>query len=117
MYVWERFFDQSVKRIRSEELDHVRRSNNLRGLYSILSGVTQRIMLFLTLVTLMYGGGGIDPRVTFQLAIYFNILQLHMADVFPTAIVLFSQTLVTIKRVQVKMLRYCDLRGNLLVSW
>lgn len=101
MYAWEMPFNKIVKQIRFNEIKTIHCSNNLQVLSTILSGISQKIMVFLTLVVLMYSGSIIDPQITFQIAIYFNTLQIHMADVFPVAIVLIGQTMVTVKRIEV----------------
>lgn len=101
MYAWEKPFNKIVAMIRLDEIKQITRSNNVRGFYSILSGVSQKIMVFATLVTFIFDGNILDPRVTFQIAIYFNNLQIHMALCYPMAIILLIQSIVAVKRIEV----------------
>lgn len=101
MYAWEKPFNKIVTLTRLNEIKQIHRSNNIRGMYSILSGISQKIMVFATLVTFMYDGNLLDPRVTFQIAVYYNNLQIHMALCYPMAIIIFIQSVVAIKRIEV----------------
>ncbi|CAD6227313.1 GSCOCT00011969001.2-RA-CDS [Cotesia congregata] len=100
MYAWEKPFNKIVAMIRLDEIKQITRSNNVRGLYSILSGVSQKIMVFATLVTFIFDGNLLDPKVTFQIAVYFNNLQIHMALCYPMAIILLIQSIVAVKRIE-----------------
>ncbi|XP_057334742.1 ATP-binding cassette sub-family C member 4-like isoform X2 [Microplitis mediator] len=100
MYAWEKPFNKIVTLTRLNEIKQIHRSNNVRGMYSILSGISQKIMVFATLVTFMYDGNLLDPRVTFQIAVYYNNLQIHMALCYPMAIIILIQSIVAIKRIQ-----------------
>ncbi|XP_057334745.1 ATP-binding cassette sub-family C member 4-like isoform X1 [Microplitis mediator] len=111
MYAWEMPFNKIVKQIRFNEIRKIHCSNNLQVLSTIFSGISQKMMVFLTLVVLMYSGNVIDPQITFQIAIYFNTLQLHMADIYPVAIVLIGQTMVTVKRIE-EFLRLEEVKEN-----
>lgn len=102
MYAWEKPFDKIVSITRAFEIKVVRKSSQLRGLYLGIMVFTERTTLFLTLISFVLMGNDLTAEVSFQLATYFNILQMTVAICFPQALIMCGETLVSIKRLEVR---------------
>lgn len=101
MYAWEKPFNKIVSQTRYAEIKKIHSSSNVRGLYTALMVFTERTALFVTLVTFVLMGNPMKAEITFQLSSYFNILQMVVAIFFPQALILFSEAVISTKRIEV----------------
>ena len=100
MYAWEVPFESIVKLARKLEVKTLIRLSYIRGLFLSFIMFTERISLFLTLVSFVSMGNDISAGIVFSLAQFFNMLQLSTAIFYPQAISSGAEVLVTIKRIQ-----------------
>ncbi|XP_008553008.1 ATP-binding cassette sub-family C member 4 isoform X2 [Microplitis demolitor] len=100
MYAWEKPFNKIVSQTRYAEIKKIHSSSNVRGLYTALMVFTERTALFVTLVTFVLMGNPMKAEITFQLSSYFNILQMVVAIFFPQALILFSEAVISTKRIE-----------------
>ncbi|XP_076757864.1 ATP-binding cassette sub-family C member 4 isoform X2 [Xylocopa sonorina] len=100
MYAWEQPFDKIVAAIRAKEIKRIRRSTYIRGVYLAFVVFTTRVVLFLTLSSYVLLGNTPKAELTFMLSSYFEVLQLTSTLLFPQALMLTGESLVTIKRLE-----------------
>lgn len=100
MYAWEQPFDKIVSNIRRLEIKKISISSYFRGLYLSLMVFTERTILYLTIITFISMGNTLTAEISFQLASYFNTLQLTTAIFFPTALIMLGETLISIRRIE-----------------
>lgn len=101
MYAWEKPFEKIVKAARSIEIKKIGNTSYVRAVYLALMVFTNRIILFLTLLSYVLLGYNLRPEITFMLSSYFEILQLTTTLFFPQALLMAGETLVSIKRLEV----------------
>ncbi|CAD6222001.1 GSCOCT00005267001.2-RA-CDS [Cotesia congregata] len=100
MYAWEKPFNKIVSQTRLAEIKKIHSSSNVRGLYTSLMVFTERTTLYVTLIAFVLMGNPMKADITFQLSSYFNILQMVVAICFPQALILFSEAIISIKRIE-----------------
>ncbi|XP_057334272.1 ATP-binding cassette sub-family C member 4-like [Microplitis mediator] len=100
MYVWEKPFEEMALQARAEEIKQIVRSNNIKGLYSNLWELTQKIMTFTTVAIFILNGNQLPTRIVFQIPIYYNTLQVLMTILFPMSILLSIQTIIAVRRIE-----------------
>ncbi|KAH0534626.1 hypothetical protein KQX54_006001 [Cotesia glomerata] len=76
MYVLEKYFNKAMTKIRSEEVQQLRRSLHIRVFHGCLQGITCKIMVFVTLMSLSSEGVIFNSRITYNISVYYHILQL-----------------------------------------
>lgn len=101
MYAWEKPFEKIVKAIRSTEIQNIQNSTCIRAVYLALVVFSNRVVLFSTLTSFVLMGNQVRVELTFMLACYFEMLQLTTTLMFPQALLLIGETLVSIKRLEV----------------
>ncbi|XP_044009118.1 ATP-binding cassette sub-family C member 4-like [Aphidius gifuensis] len=100
MYAWEIPFDKIVSNIRRLEIKKISIASYCRGLYSSFMIFTERTTLFLTIITFLLMGNILTAEISFQLASYFNTLQMTTTIFFPMALIMLGETLISIKRIE-----------------
>ncbi|XP_063223831.1 ATP-binding cassette sub-family C member 4-like [Bacillus rossius redtenbacheri] len=100
MYAWEKPFEKMVAFARRREINIVKQAFYLRGVYFSAMVFTERLTLFLTLLTYVLLGNQVTADKVFPLAQFFNILQLTMAIFFPQAVQMAAEANVSVKRLQ-----------------
>lgn len=90
-----------VATIRNSEVTKLRLTAYVRATYLAFIVITSRTVLFLTLISFVLMGHHLRPDITYMLATYFEILQLTTALMFPQALILASETMVSIRRLEV----------------
>ncbi|CAL7941694.1 unnamed protein product [Xylocopa violacea] len=100
MYAWEEPFDRIVASIRANEITKIRHSIYIRGVYLAFVVFTTRVVLFITLSSYVLLGNIPRADLTFMLSSYFEVLQLTSTLLFPQALMLTGETLVSIKRLE-----------------
>lgn len=76
---------------------------------------TERVTLFLTVVTYVLMGNRLTSDVVFSVAQLFNTVQLYMAIFFPLAIATYAEAKVSVRRLEVNFFmvsffinKYCN---------
>lgn len=83
MHAWEASFTRLIQQVRNAELQYVRRSSYVRGLYMTLLLFTTRMAMFCTMLTivLMYGTDELTAVKVSNIAYY-----THFASAFNCAV-------------------------------
>lgn len=81
-------------------MDVIKVASYLRGVYLGLTVFTERLCLYLTLVTYVLLRNKLTGNIVFSLAQLFNTIQLYMAIYFPTALSFYAEAEVSIKRLE-----------------
>ncbi|CAH1105116.1 unnamed protein product [Psylliodes chrysocephalus] len=100
MYAWEKPFEQMVKLARFAEIKDIKVASYIRGVFNGCVVFLERLALCLTVICYVLLGNDISPSIVFSLAQCFNILQFAMAIMYPMAISLGAEALISIKRIQ-----------------
>ncbi|XP_053595920.1 ATP-binding cassette subfamily C member 4-like [Microplitis demolitor] len=100
MYVWEKPFEEMAMKARAKEMKQILHSNNIKGLYSNLWELTQKIMTFTTIAMFILNGNQLPIRIAFQIPIYYNTLQVLMTILFPMSILISIQTFIVVQRIE-----------------
>ncbi|XP_046428414.1 ATP-binding cassette sub-family C member 4-like [Neodiprion fabricii] len=98
MYSWEKPFELLVSKVRALEIKLIAYTSYLRGFYLSIMVFSERVTLYLTLITFVLMGNYLTADVTFVLATLFNVLQLTCAIAFPQAIIQAGETAVSLNR-------------------
>ncbi|XP_066250978.1 ATP-binding cassette sub-family C member 4-like [Euwallacea similis] len=100
MYAWELPFERVIKVLRLKEISVVSKSSYLRGFYLSNMVFLERLTLCLTLVCYTLLGNNINAGIVFSTAQFLNLLQLVTAIMYPMAVSVGAETLVSIKRIE-----------------
>ncbi|XP_056645129.1 ATP-binding cassette subfamily C member 4-like [Diorhabda sublineata] len=100
MYAWEKPFKKIIEFSRKKEIDIIAKTSYCYGVVSAMSIFTERLILYITLVTVIALGGRITGDIAFSLAQLFNNIQLAMAINFPKALSYYSEAKVSISRLE-----------------
>ncbi|KAJ8931068.1 hypothetical protein NQ314_016097, partial [Rhamnusium bicolor] len=100
MYAWEKSFEKVVELARKMEIDVIKTASYIRGLYLGLTVFTERLCLYLTLITFVLLGNRLTGDIVFSMAQLFNTVQLYMAIYYPTALSAYAEAKVSIKRLE-----------------
>ncbi|XP_050309650.1 ATP-binding cassette sub-family C member 4-like isoform X2 [Anthonomus grandis grandis] len=100
MYAWEKPFEKLIKYLRLKEINVLTKTSYLRGFYLSCMVFIERSTLCLTLVCFTLLGNNIKADIVFSMAQFFNILQSAMAIMYPMAISIGAETLVSIRRLE-----------------
>ncbi|XP_044727742.1 ATP-binding cassette sub-family C member 4-like [Chrysoperla carnea] len=104
MYAWEKPFENFVRIARIKEINVLKYSNYLKGYSSASMNYTERLPMFVTAITYALLGNVITSEKLFSMTQYFSIVQTGMSFNFANAILLTSETLITIKRIKTFLL-------------
>ena len=66
----------------------------LRAAYLAIIVFTERLIVHFTLITFVLMGNNLTADVTYEISIYFNILQLVVALYFPQGLILLGESIV-----------------------
>uniref|UniRef100_A0A0C9RNQ1 ABCC4_3 protein n=1 Tax=Fopius arisanus TaxID=64838 RepID=A0A0C9RNQ1_9HYME len=99
-YAWEKPFNKIVSITRRAEIQKIKASSYLRALYLGLMVITERTTLFSAVVSFVLLKNTMTAEVTFQLATYFNVLQLACTVLFPQALIMGYEALISIRRLE-----------------
>lgn len=101
MYSWEKRFELIVSKVRALEIKFIGYTSYLRGFYLSIMAFSERVSLYLTLITFVLMGNSLTAEITFVLATLVSILQYTCSICFPQAIVMAGETAVSLKRLTV----------------
>ncbi|XP_072382028.1 ATP-binding cassette sub-family C member 4-like isoform X2 [Diabrotica undecimpunctata] len=100
MYAWEKYFAKVVEAARTNELKSIAATSQIRGFHTALMVITERISLYVTIVTRVLLGNKLTASQVFTVAQLFNSLQAYLCFFFPNALMAYSEALTTIKRLE-----------------
>ncbi|KAJ8932364.1 hypothetical protein NQ314_014731 [Rhamnusium bicolor] len=100
MYAWEKSFEKVVEIARKKEIDIITKTSYIRGFSLSLMVFTERVSLYLTLVTFVLLGNRLSSDVVFSMAQLFNSVQLYMCIYYPNGLASFAEAKVSIKRLE-----------------
>lgn len=112
MYSWEKPFELIVAKIRATEMKLISYTSYLRGFYMSIMVFSERVTLYLTLITFVLMGNTLTAETTFVMATLFNVLQLTSAICFPQAVIMASEANVSLKRITVSFTRFNCIKNN-----
>ncbi|XP_044728783.1 ATP-binding cassette subfamily C member 4-like [Chrysoperla carnea] len=100
MYAWEIPFEKFVEIARFNEIKKIKTSNYYRA--ASFSGVnfTERITIFTATVTFTLLGNALNSVKVFSMYQCFKIFQRSVSFYYPTAMLMTTETIVSIKRIQ-----------------
>ncbi|VVC26205.1 Hypothetical protein CINCED_3A020489 [Cinara cedri] len=100
MYTWEKPFEYLVQCARKNEIDQIRGSAIIKAIWVACMSFNTRVALFFSIFSYVMLGNYITARKVFVVTSYYSHLRLTMTILFPQAIGLMSEVLVSIKRLQ-----------------
>ncbi|XP_050504204.1 ATP-binding cassette subfamily C member 4 [Diabrotica virgifera virgifera] len=100
MYAWEKPFEKVVELSRKYEIDIITTTSYCYGVLSAMGIFTERMILYITVITFVLVGQRLTGDVVFSLAQLFNTVQLIMAIFFPRALSFYSEAKVSITRLE-----------------
>lgn len=105
MYAWERPFQKVVSEARRLEVQQIRYASYLRGVYVSTAVFIERSTLFIAIAACIMMGHSITADIVYSMAQYFNVLQLNAAILYPLALSLGAEALVSIRRIEEFLLK------------
>ncbi|XP_018564796.1 multidrug resistance-associated protein 4-like [Anoplophora glabripennis] len=100
MYAWEKPFEKIVTMIRKTELNTITKGSYIKGLSVAILVFTERLSLFLVIMTYVLLGNKLTGDVVFSTALLLNALEVSLCFYFPIALESLTQAIVSIKRLQ-----------------
>ncbi|XP_026764568.1 ATP-binding cassette subfamily C member 4-like isoform X2 [Galleria mellonella] len=112
-YAWEKPFEQVVATARKNEINCITQASYLRGVYLSFMVFTERLTLYITLLSYSLFGFQVTADIAFPMAQMFNILQCTLAVMLPNSLSLCMEALTSIRRIEALLLldEREDLRG------
>nr|CAD7441513.1 unnamed protein product [Timema bartmani] len=100
MSAWEKPFANMVALVRGSEIDLVRSTSYLRGVYMSFMVFTERTSLFVTLIAYVLLGNTISSDKVYSMAQFYNVLNLSLAIFYPMALSTGAEAMVSVDRIQ-----------------
>ncbi|XP_061382806.1 ATP-binding cassette subfamily C member 4 isoform X2 [Danaus plexippus] len=100
MYAWEKPFEQVVALARKNEINCITSASYLRGVYLSFMVFTERLTLYITLLSYSLFGYQVTADIAFPLAQMFNILQASVAILLPMSLSMLMESHTSILRIQ-----------------
>ncbi|XP_036147849.1 multidrug resistance-associated protein 4 [Monomorium pharaonis] len=100
MYAWEKSFSKIISVISELEINKIKFSLYVHAAYLATIAFIERLSLYFTLITFVLTGNNLTADVVYEVAIFFNILQLTAAVYFPLALIMMGETMVSINRLE-----------------
>ncbi|CAB3237244.1 unnamed protein product [Arctia plantaginis] len=104
MYAWEKPFEQVVVLSRKNEIDSITSASYLRGVYLSFMVFTERLSLYITLLTYSLFGYQVTADIVFPLAQFFNTLQGTLSIIMSNAVSFLAEALISVQRLEEFML-------------
>ncbi|KAJ0181181.1 hypothetical protein K1T71_003266 [Dendrolimus kikuchii] len=104
MYAWEKPFEHVVAMARRNEINCITSASYLRGVYLSFMVFTERLTLYITLLSYSLFGYQVTADIAFPISQMFNMLQLTLAICLPQCISMSMETITSIRRIQALLL-------------
>lgn len=82
------------------EIEVVKKTSYIKGLSLAIMVFTERVTLYLTLITYVLLDNRLTGDVVFSMAQLFNTIQLYMSIFYPMAISSYAEAMVSVKRLE-----------------
>ncbi|XP_071455801.1 probable multidrug resistance-associated protein lethal(2)03659 [Hetaerina americana] len=100
MYAWEKPFAILIANSRRKEINVIRKTSFIRGLYMTFNLFTTRMALFCAITTYVAFGHIAPPEKVFVISSYYNILSHTMSSFFVRGIAEIAEARVSVGRLQ-----------------
>nr|XP_023026912.1 multidrug resistance-associated protein 4-like isoform X1 [Leptinotarsa decemlineata] len=100
MHAWEKPFEKVLMAARKFEIDLIQKSACIKATLSSLTFLTERVALFVSLITFVLLGNTLRAEVVFTAVNIFNILQLYMCQYLPEAVARYGEASEAIERLE-----------------
>ncbi|XP_060810578.1 ATP-binding cassette sub-family C member 4 isoform X2 [Amyelois transitella] len=100
MYAWEKPFEQVVATARKNEINCITSASYLRGVYLSFMVFTERLTLYITLLSYSLFGFQVTADIAFPLAQMTNLLQCSLAIFLPNSFSMLMEALTSIRRIE-----------------
>ncbi|XP_049887652.1 ATP-binding cassette subfamily C member 4-like isoform X1 [Pectinophora gossypiella] len=104
MYAWEKPFEQVVALARKNEINCITSASYLRGVYLSFMVFTERLTLYITLLSYSLFGFQVTADIVFPLAQFFNTLQGTLSIIMSNAVSFLAEALISVQRLEAFML-------------
>ncbi|KAM3966608.1 ATP-binding cassette subfamily C member 4 isoform 1-T1 [Aphomia sociella] len=104
MYAWEKPFEQVVATARKNEIHSITQASYLRGVYLSFMVFTERLTLYITLLSYSLFGFQVTADIVFPLAQFYNTLQGTLSIIMSNAVSFLAEALISIQRLEAFML-------------
>ncbi|XP_026726081.1 multidrug resistance-associated protein 4 [Trichoplusia ni] len=104
MYAWEKPFEQVVALARKNEINCITSASYLRGVYLSFMVFTERLTLYITLLSYSLFGYQVTADIVFPLAQFFNTLQGTLSIIMSNAVSFLAEALISVQRLEAFML-------------
>ncbi|XP_022123996.1 ATP-binding cassette sub-family C member 4 isoform X1 [Pieris rapae] len=104
MYAWEKPFEQVVALARKNEINSVTSASYLRGVYLSFMVFTERLTLYITLLSYSLFGFQVTADIVFPLAQFYNTLQGTLSIIMSNAVSFLAEALISVQRLEAFML-------------
>ncbi|CAG9863422.1 unnamed protein product [Phyllotreta striolata] len=100
MYAWEKPFEKMVVLSRKLEINFIRKTSYIYGMLTSMSVFTERLSLYIAVITFVLIGKTITGDVIFSMAQLFNTVQLTLCIYFPRCLSYYAEASVSIGRIE-----------------
>lgn len=100
LYAWEKSFKKLIYYARDKELQVIKKSSYIRGLYMTFMLFTTRSALFCTMMAIVLLGNQLTAAKVFVISQYFAIIAQVMSQMFVRGIAEICEALVSIRRMR-----------------
>ena len=100
MYAWENSFARLIGEARKAEIDVIQKSCFYKAFNMCFFFTSSRIVMALIFLTYVLMGDILTAEKAFLTLALYNVARLSMSLFFPTGIQLFSEGMISIKRIQ-----------------
>ncbi|CAG9831240.1 unnamed protein product [Diabrotica balteata] len=100
MYAWEKYFAKVVEAARTAEVSLISKTSAIKGLSLAFIVVTERVALYLTVITFVLLGNKLTADKVFLSAQLYNSLQLYSCIMFPYALAGYAEVKVSLRRLE-----------------
>ncbi|CAG9860398.1 unnamed protein product [Phyllotreta striolata] len=100
MYAWEKPFEKMVTLSRKFEVNYIKKSSFIFGMISSMAVFSERLCLYVSVMTVVLLGKSIRGDVIFSMAQLFNTVQLTVCICFPWCLSFYADTKVSLARIE-----------------
>ncbi|KAI8429874.1 hypothetical protein MSG28_000366 [Choristoneura fumiferana] len=104
MYAWEKPFEKVVAMARKNEINCITQASYLRGVYLSFMVFTERLTLYITLLSYSLFGFQVTADIVFPLAQFYNTLQGTLSIIMSNAVSFLAEALISVQRLEAFML-------------
>ncbi|CAH2099918.1 unnamed protein product [Euphydryas editha] len=104
MYAWEKPFEKVVAMARKNEIKCITSASYLRGVYLSFMVFTERLTLYITLLSYSLFGFQVTADIVFPLAQFYNTLQGTLSIIMSNAVSFLAEALISVQRLEAFML-------------